>query len=435
VPRLPLLLIASLIAALLVACSSSEAEDTSADASSESDDTEVGTNSAASSEVMGPYGDMASWMCHPALDDTDNQCLGGLDLTVVHPDGSTEIVAHQPAENPDIDCFYLYSTISQDPQAHSDLVPSDLEEGRALQNQAARLSSVCEVWAPVYRSATIGGPGELVPGAGGVIVGQEDGVVVDGGQTAVEEQPEVIPDPPYQDALAAWNTYLAQSEPGRGVVLVGSSQGADLLHRIIAQEIDDNDARRARLVSALLLGSRVSVPHGQTLGGDFDNVPLCQTESQIGCVVSFESYRSTEPPEAFVPAGESLEGVSVGSCVNPAAPSGGAADLDAVFSTSTDRGWWPSWSPWSEPDASAEITTAFYSVPGLVSGECVSEGGNSYLSVTVNSDAIDPRADDIEGDFPGRGLHLIDANLTMGDQVTLVRAQAEEFARSGSNTE
>ena len=50
-----------------------------------------------------------------------------------------------------------------------------------------------------------------------------------------------------------------------------------------------------------------------------------------------------------------------------------------------------------------QISTPFVTLPGLVSGECASQGGFNYLSVTVNADPSDPRADDIGGDLTPSG--------------------------------
>ena len=41
-----------------------------------------------------------------------------------------------------------------------------------------------------------------------------------------------------QDVKAAWEHYLAYNNVGRGVVLIGHSQGSGLLTRLIASEID-----------------------------------------------------------------------------------------------------------------------------------------------------------------------------------------------------
>ena len=399
-------LAACLAAGALAACSSDDTTDTSGD-TTETTDVPAGTEGTDGTEGSGPdmaaeaegvYGEMGNWMCHPALDDAENRCLDDLDVTVVNADGTTEIVPHEVAEDPAIDCFYIYPTISADLTANSDLEESDTEEVNVLRLQAARLNRVCEVWAPVYRQRTLT-------------------AMMGGAEDADEEQVREIA---YQDVLDSWNTYLAQSDPERGVVLVGHSQGAGLLNRLIQEEIDGDDNRRERLVSAILLGSSVAVPEGEDVGGDFENIPLCRETSQTGCVISYASFRSTAPPGEDGRFGFPRSGEGVAACVNPAALAGGPADLDNVFPATT--------SPWADPATGAEITTPFYSMPGIVTGECVQEGDFSYLRVTVNGDPSDPRVDDISGDFTsGWGLHLIDASLTMGDQVTLVAAQAEAY--------
>jgi alpha-beta hydrolase superfamily lysophospholipase len=57
----------------------------------------------------------------------------------------------------------------------------------------------------------------------------------------------------YADVLAAWRTYLANDNHGRGFVLVGHSQGALMLGRLIKEEIDGKPIQ-SQMVSALLLG-------------------------------------------------------------------------------------------------------------------------------------------------------------------------------------
>jgi hypothetical protein len=48
--------------------------------------------------------------------------------------------------------------------------------------------------------------------------------------------------------------------------------------------------------------------------------------------------------------------------------------------------------------------------------------------VTVDGDPADPRVDDIEGDIPGGwGLHVMDANIAMGDIEALVAGQAGAY--------
>ena len=57
------------------------------------------------------YSDDASWLCRP---DTDDICDSGLDATVVAADGTTTVEPWTAADDPPIDCFYVYPTISRD---------------------------------------------------------------------------------------------------------------------------------------------------------------------------------------------------------------------------------------------------------------------------------------------------------------------------------
>jgi hypothetical protein len=386
------------IALALAGCSGSESTD-----SGTSDDAEAGGDgtSTTAPPAVDPYGghqsetyaDLAVWMCHP---DLDRDACDDLDATAVAADGSTEVQEHVAAEDPAIDCFYIYPTISTDPGANSDLVPSEDQEIRAVRNQVARMNEVCEVYAPVYRQRTL----TALTGS-------------------VEDDPGTR-DLAYNDVLDAWKHYISNHNEGRGVVLVGHSQGSGLLTRLIAEEIDTNDELRPRLVSAYLLGSSVAVPEGEVVGGAFQNVPLCTSAGETGCVVTYASFRSTAPPPADSFFGRTRDGNGVAGCVNPAAL---VAGQDGGRVTSV-----PYFVAADTIDTGIEVDTPWVTYPDFLEVECVSRDGFNYLEVTVNGDPSDPRTDDIAGDLtPVWGLHLVDANLTMGDQVALLGMQAEAF--------
>src|SRR5690606_30613672 len=110
----------------------------------------------------------------------------------------------------------------------SDWEPSPDEEGFVTLQQAARLASECRVFAPVYRQATLTALIGRIGGTGGA-EGEGD---------------------PYADVLDSFRTYMATDNDGRGVVLIGHSQGASLLTKLIAEEIDPNDDVREILVGA-----------------------------------------------------------------------------------------------------------------------------------------------------------------------------------------
>ena len=83
--------------------------------------------------------------------------------------------------------------------------------------------------------------------------------------------------------LEAWREYLREDNRGRGVVLIGHSQGTGVLRRLMRDEVDPKPDVRARLVSAVLLGGNVVVKKGSDLGGDFKNIRVCTRNAQPGC--------------------------------------------------------------------------------------------------------------------------------------------------------
>jgi pimeloyl-ACP methyl ester carboxylesterase len=245
----------------------------------------------------------------------------------------------------------------------------------------------------------------------------------------------------YNDVRDAWREYLAKHNNGRGVVLIGHSQGAGILTALLAAEIEGKP-EHARLVSALILGSNVAVPRGQNVGGHFRSTPLCERADQTGCVVSYVSFRDTVTPPANsrfgtvqmnnpipLPPGE-----MAAACVNPAGLVAGAAEaplnayLGSGDSMIVGAAPPPAWA------TGKTVDTPFVAAPGLLTAQCVSTPTHTYLSVHTNAIPSDPRTDTIAGDvvvsgqvLADWGLHLIDVNLAMGDLVAVVKRQGEAY--------
>ena len=341
-----------------------------------------------------------NWLCLPGRRDA---CTVPLATTDIAADGTVTRSEHRAAGDPAFDCFYVYPTVSDDPTPNSDLVDND-EERRVIMLQAAPFQQACRVFAPLYRQVT------LTDLRRGIATG-----TFSGDRTMA-----------YRDVLAAWNEYLANHNDGRGVALIGHSQGAGVLANLIAEEIDGEPVAD-RLVSALLIGSNLAVPEGADVGGRFQSVPLCREAGQTGCAVSFVSFRADVPPPASSRFGR-VEGEGMAAaCVSPAALAGNGEALDAWLSNSSLLSSSEPL-PWTSDDP--EIGTNYVRVPGLLSARCVERDGFSYLAVAVAGDPADPRTDDIAGDvvvggqrLDDWGLHLIDMNLAMGDMVRLVEAQ------------
>lgn len=148
--------------------------------------------------------------------------------------------------------------------------PSGPEELAVVRAQFARFGSQCRPFAPVYRQATVAA---LLSALRGKPMMADD-----------------ILGLARRDVLDAWNHYLEHDNQWRGFVLIGHSQGSGVLTRLIAEEIDTKPVRE-RLVSALLMGARIPVPKSPDVGGAFQNVPLCRSESQTGCVIAYAAYR------------------------------------------------------------------------------------------------------------------------------------------------
>jgi hypothetical protein len=370
--------------------------------------------------VKNDYADVRNWLCRPgntarptgpgAMDGKD-ACDIDLTTTVVAADGKLTRETFKADPNAPIDCFYVYPTVSTDRTTYSDMAV-DPAEMNVIRQQFARFSSKCRVYAPVYRQVTIGA---LTRG-----LSSGNRVPMDSGLG-------------YDDVKDAWNYYLQNDNKGRGFVLVSHSQGSFALIELIKKEIDGKPIQ-SRMLSAILMGTTVSVPQGKDVGGDFQKIPLCKSGSQLGCVITFASFRSDVPPPGNTLFGKVTEPGMVAACTNPAALAGGSGELHSYLSTNgqTITGVTAP-KPWVTPDKA--IDTPWVSTPGLLTAKCASnENASGYLEVTVHGNPADPRTDDIIGDLGTRerpsanwGLHLVDANITMGNLLDIVGQETKAY--------
>src|SRR3954453_5116797 len=287
------------------------------------------------------------WLCKPGL--PHDPCTPGLRTTRVAATGAPlgtftpSVLKRRP-----VDCFYVYPTVSDQPTPVATR-RIDPEERSGALYQAARYSSLCRVYAPMYRQVTL--------------------AALFGGAPVTAAQRNLG----YRDVRAAWRYYLCHDNHGRGVILIGHSQGTFVLRRLLRSEIDPRPAIRRRLVSALLLG-------GNVLRCEFRHVPACRSRAQLGCAIAFSTFNATPPAAALF--GRPSGGREV-VCTNPAALGGGTGKLDTVlpsapFAPSTSFGkvapgvGYPAVqarTPWVEAD-------------GLFAVHCLREDGANVLQVT-----------------------------------------------------
>jgi hypothetical protein len=111
------------------------------------------------------------------------------------------------------------------------------------------------------------------------------------------------------------------------------------------------------------------VPEGEDVGGSFEHLPLCRSADQIGCVITYMTFRSTVPPTQSFFGRAQGEGM-VSGCTNPAALAGGSGELHPYFGGGNFGGQPIAWT-----DPPTTIETEFVSTPGLVRGACVQRNG------------------------------------------------------------
>ena len=364
----------------------------------------------AATTVKIDYDRSETWLCLPGHKDA---CATDNTATVIKADGKTTRETWAADPEAPVDCFYVYPTVSNDPSILSDMTAND-EERRVVEQQLARFASKCRVFAPLYRQFTLT-----------ALRASMTGQPLPGGAPANAPRP----DTGYTDVVDAWRHYLKTENKGRGVILIGHSQGSGVLTRLLASEIDGK-AEQKLLVSAILAGTNLPVDPGKSTGL-LKSIPTCAAAGQTGCVVAFATFRSNVPPPTGTLFGRPRETGTgrVAACTNPAALGGGQAPLDAYLSAAANgqdpAGW---------VRDGTRIETPFVKVPGLLTGACVSRDGLNWLEVTVRADPTDPRLDDIRGDVVAGGqvnaawgLHLIDVNLVMGDLVNLVGEQSRAW--------
>jgi hypothetical protein len=338
------------------------------------------------------------WLCRPGQ--ADDPCAFPLTATVLPSSGARTLQGAQDASSTKFDCFYVYPTVSTQATANSNLTVQSAEIGAAVA-QASRFSQVCRVWAPMYRQRT---ELSLLKGLG------------------ADPQTNTVA---YDSLLSAFKDYLANDNDGRPIIFIGHSQGAAMLIRLLSTQVDPDPTLRARTVVAILAGGNVTVPSGKTVGATFQHLPLCTAASQTGCVIAYSSFPSQPPADSdfgrpgmgvSLQSGQTTKtGVQV-ACVNPAAISGGSADLSPYFLAAT-----------STPPPPA-VKTSWVTYPGLYSAACKDAGGASWLQVNTLTTAHRPVVSETLG--PAWGYHLDDINLALGNLLTDVRGEELAYTHS-----
>ena len=343
------------------------------------------------------------WLCHPGV--SPNPCTGNLSYSVVTASGATSVVHPRVASAPPIDCFYVYPTVSSEKSPNSDLTIQPAESGVA-KDQVAPLSQDCRVFAPMYRQMTVPCLTSL-QGGGGVCSAKDYPAVLRSLNLA------------YSSMLSGFRSFLAQEPKGRHFVLMGHSQGAAMLIRLIKNVVDPNPALRTRLVSAILLGGNLTVPKGKTVGGAFKHIGLCTTASQLQCAIAYSSFYGQPPADSnFGIPGKGVSFMWLDTTTSSTLQVACVAPNQLLGS------------PWTSPRFLGGSSGApFVTYPKLYQARCQSSRGATFLHVTHPGDTGVSRPVVQETLGPTWGLHLDDPNMTLGNLVTVVARQSSALLK------
>lgn len=335
------------------------------------------------------------WLCRPGQ--VDDPCTAPLATTVISSNGSRHIVDYKPAAHPSIDCFYLYPNVSHQTESNANL-HIDSQETAIAELQASPFSRDCRMFAPMYREST--------------------GSAAGAGATQATQVA-------YKSALNAWRDYLANYNDGRGVVLIGHSEGSYVLTELVTDQIDQAPSERKLLVSAILTGLDFPV-------GPFADLTPCESSVQIGCLVDYNAYSGRPPSGAQFGELPEENGKPVEDiCTDPAALAGGSGSLDSMYrirlatqkvAGSTSQGVLASAVP--------NVSTPWIEYQGGYSGSCVTSAGHHVLTVHASKQVPTLRS------FPDAsfGLHVDDPNLAMGNLVQLVQSEATSYLKANTET-
>ncbi|MBN8869284.1 MAG: DUF3089 domain-containing protein [Solirubrobacterales bacterium] len=346
-----------------------------------------------------------AWLCKPGR--AEDPCRGSLlteKVTAAGAEGqSTPKVLTRLRKK--VDCFYVYPTVSLQEGPNANLA-EDPQLDAIAEQQASRFSPGCRMFAPIYPQFTIS-----------AILGAK---ITD--QVAATA---------YGGVKAAWNEYLKKYNKGRGIVLIGHSQGTGHLKQLVSETFDRRPNLRKRLVSAVLIGGNVTVKKGSRTGGSFRKVPACAKATELGCVIAYSSFLEEPPPEdsLFGRVGGALsEDLDPAThevlCVNPARLDGSKGRLRPLFNTATFPGLYASLLP-----NLTQYETPWVSFPALYTASCQNADGASWLRIHDVSDEADARPR--VGEKLGRtwGTHLTDVNLAAGNLVSVVTSQEKAYLK------
>ena len=175
-------------------------------------------------------------------------------------------------------------------------------------SEASAFNHVGAIWAPRYRSATLG-------------------TFLDESENSAKAL-----DLAYSDVERAFDAFLEQIPASRPILLAGHSQGTLHLMRLLQARIAGKPAAK-RIVAAYMIGWPISVEADLPALG----LPACVAPGQAGCILSWQSFAEPADPKMIRQIFEGSPGLSGAPrrgtnmlCINPLTGAPGTAALPAA---------------------------------------------------------------------------------------------------------
>lgn len=223
------------------------------------------------------YNSMDNWTFHP----NKPTFLTNYNLDIAVIDENLQIentipIVNNAYTNTGIDVFFVHPTVLTQNEIPEYIEIQDQPElliTGTIVAQGALLSKYGRLYAPRYRQST------------GKTYRPE---------TDKETQASIIA-VSYSDVKAAFLDYLNNHNNGNKIIIAGHSQGSYLLAMLLRDVIDTDENLRSKLMIAALAGmDYLYASENSYLGGWWQNIPLCTTTNECGCVHNWTSFDESQ---------------------------------------------------------------------------------------------------------------------------------------------
>ncbi len=207
-------------------------------------------------------------------------------------------------ENKDVDLFLICPTVDMKDEYNMSMDDEDTKASfyGALNMERGIYEDSARMYAPYYRQAAM--------------------KVYSLDRTEWEPYMETA----YEDISAAFSYYLKHENNGRGIILAGFSQGADMCYRLLAEYFDDKKLND-KLVCVYALGW----PCTKELTEKYPQIKPAQSADDLGTVVSFDCEADIVTDTFIHPAGCDAYTINPLSWTTDTAPAGKENNLGACF--------------------------------------------------------------------------------------------------------